>query len=167
MSPKYRVTERDRWGMLHPRLSDHVLERWDERTPDGARSPEFAFLYAEPVIELRGARHFHDSSKDTDADLIRVYHGQTADGERYAMVFLGHQDGSRDDVLITTVYNVEDVRSGPLRSYLWAVSHEAGGIVDEAVAPDPLADGIPEEPLPRRHVVDGSHQDDADAEVVA
>lgn len=166
MTPKYAVTDRDRWGMLHPRLSKHaIIDRWDERAPDGARSPEFAFLYSEPIEELRGSRHFHDASKNKDADLIRVYHGQTADGERYGMVFLGHDAGDLDGVVVTTVYRIDDVRSGPLRSYLWAVAHEAGGVVDEAAAPDPFADGIPREYLPRRHTV-GDHNADAGLGVV-
>lgn len=166
MSTKYSLTDRDRWGVLFPRLSKHaILDRWDERAPGGARSPEFAFLHSEPIEELRGSRHFHDASKDKDADLIRVYHGQTADGERYGMVFLGH-DSAHDGIIVTTVYRIEDVRSGPLRSYLWALAHEAGGIVDESAAPDPFEDGIPREYLPRRHVVE-DHDANADAEVVA
>lgn len=142
MSPKYRVTERDRWTMRHPRLSDHALERWDERAPDDARAPEFGYLFSIGVKELLGARHFHDSSKDKDATLIRVYHGQTRSGEQYGMVFVGHEIAD-DDVIITTVYRIQNTHSGPLRSYFWALSHENGGIVDEAIAPDMFEDGIP------------------------
>lgn len=170
MTAKYRVTDRDRWTLRHPRLSDHALDRWDERAPEGARSPEFGYIFSERVDELLGARHFHDTANDKDADLIRVYHGQTVSDERYAMVFLGHDVAggfAGEDVVITTVYRARNVHSGPLRSYLWALSHEAGGIVDEEIAPDPFENGIPKR-HPQRGPFSTTAEDIAEeAEVVA
>lgn len=138
----YQLSDADRWGLLHPRMGEAALMDWDVRMPADARSPEFAWLYSTPV---RGVEAVQEA---------RVYHGLTASDEYYAAVFPA--TGIRETVDGPEIVSIQraDGAVDALERELWGLAPDAGGIVDEADAPDPFVGGVPAGHLPRTHIVD-------------
>jgi hypothetical protein len=143
MTPKYRVTERDRWRHRQPNITGEAQTRWDERMPDDAISPEVAWLFSGNIDDLLHARAFHEASGKGYADELRAYWGLTPTGETYCAVFI-YRDGLEG--AITTVYRGEQIRYPAIRAYLdaWRNQH---GLVGEDRLDNPLEAGIPEHHL--------------------
>jgi hypothetical protein len=119
MSTKYDVGGRARWAHSKglPNPSDHTLDRWDERMPADARSPEHA------IERSKGtgiADHDHWDHHDRRPDTIRVYHGRTRSGTYYGAVFVVVEG------TILTCYRIADVDYAPVRAYLHALAQAAG-----------------------------------------
>lgn len=114
----------------HPRLTTHCLDRWDERMPDDARSPEFAYLNSTvaPGIEYHP---YFDKPDRVRPDAIYVYRGRTVGGETYSAVFI--EGGRFDERGLVTVYSIETIRDSAVRAYLHAVvDQEPSAVIDEA-----------------------------------
>lgn len=116
-STKYGVSSRERWRLNsdhNTTLSNHALERWDERTPAGSVAPERAFDDAIDVSEL--------ADRIGDADRVRYYYGETDAGDGYAALFMVLRRPEASDVC-RTVLVPERVNHGPTRAYLAACRH--------------------------------------------
>lgn len=122
MSTTYSISHSERWR-LHSdhetRLSDHSLERWDERTPEDSVAPETAFDKSERVSTI--AHHLVDEGGQTP-DVARFFYDTEA-SEPYGIVFLIMRYPGATDIC-KTVYRVDMVEHGPTRAYLYAHRNE-------------------------------------------
>lgn len=143
MATKYTVSERTRWQHEHDvRLSDHAIDRYDDRTPPGAVSPETAFEASKPAGCIRHAREFkrlvstHDNRPDRHEppDEVRLYCGYTPRGERYTAIFIIRSSGG--DTVVTSVYPLAFIRDNRVKSYLNAITRQ----FPDANAGDPQPD---------------------------
>lgn len=91
-----------------PHFSDHALERWDDRTPDDAVSPETAWERGIDADELR-MEVFADADGRAP-DRVRVY--GTAE---FSVAFLVANGN------VLTVYRPEWIDNGAVRAYLFAL----------------------------------------------
>lgn len=122
MSTKYTVSGRERWRLNsghNVRLSDHALERWDDRTPEDSSSPEHAFDNAVDVSELR--ENLVDNAGQVP-DKAYYWYEKTGTAS-YGIVFLVHRYPETTDIC-KTVYKVGFIDHGPTRAYLAAYNHE-------------------------------------------
>lgn len=134
-STKYSLSARERWTLDQDLyVTEHVVDRWDERTPESSRSVEWAVEHAvrdESVVEHP---YFAAHSRPTDA--AHVYRGRTSDGLDYGVVFPELRDS------LTTAYRIGSVAeyarkrglseaaATAIATYL-RVLGEHGGVVDE------------------------------------
>jgi len=111
---KYSVSRTSRWRWQHdhdrPRLSDHALQRWDDRAGAGAVAPETAWIHGRDAEHLDTTHAEFTDCKGNTTDTLRVYRGK-CDGERYLMVFVVN-DGT-----VTTVVTPDEY-PGPVRAYI-------------------------------------------------
>lgn len=104
----------------HPRITDHAAEKWDERTPPSAVSPEWAWLHSKRVKYLTECDDLTDRD-GTTPDGVRLYYGRTLDGKGYTVVFLVQ---ARQIPCIRTVYPIEFFTESPVKSFLSAVADQ-------------------------------------------
>lgn len=123
---KYSISEGSRWRHKTGKyLTIHAQDRWDERTPTDARSPEWVFERATRARDAERLEVFREgghSSMDTDS--VWVYRGQTASGEHYGAVFVETDDN------IVTVIDLDSIQHRPTRDYLRRYAL-LGGVVRE------------------------------------
>lgn len=135
---EYDTAVGDEWYWRHeegnPRITTHCQDRWDERTPAGAVAPETAWEHAvgvgDDVLDA-----FEDQGGQTP-DEVRLYHGVTAAGETYSVLFIvcGTRDG--DEYHARTVYPIGDVDDPRLRMYLAVVEWQAACMYGDTAACD-------------------------------
>jgi len=118
MSTKYSVSKAVSWRNEvagRPRLSDHALNRWDERMPAGAVSPERAWSRA---VQLRDPMTALVSNGDMDTAALFA---ETVAGEVYGAVFLLSEDS---ETTVRSILRVRTLQSEPQQAYLWARAAE-------------------------------------------
>lgn len=109
---KYSVSQRTRWHRAQGvRMSDHALERWDERTPDWACAPEVAWERGEDILHTE----LVDCRMPYDHDRARVYNAVD-----YCVVFPVRTH------TITTVLDAARFDHAPTRSYLHSYGPHGG-----------------------------------------
>jgi len=115
MSSKYTTSGSESWHLQgdRPRLSDHALERYDERMPAGAVAPETAWEHGQDVPESI-LSWFTSSDKYQPPERVRVY-GDRADGEWYVAVLIVRE---RPGPTVVTCYRVETIHQPWRRAYL-------------------------------------------------
>ena len=110
------VSGRARWAMPdnRPYMTDHALERWDERTPATSVSPEHAWEHGVDVTPI--AEFVRPPGSPVIADRVRYYYDPrpSDEGGRYGALLV-----VADDV-IKTVYEPSMINHGPSRAYLGA-----------------------------------------------
>ena len=131
MATKYNASSPTReWRYQgHPRITTHCLERWDERMPSGAASPEHAYIHSARVHGLETHPEF-DGGRTPTPGGIRVYRGRTDDGELYTAIFIEGGRQFPEDALVT-VYSMDLIEDSAVRAYLHAVADQQEGTVDE------------------------------------
>ena len=105
---------------FRPALSDHAIQRWDERMPHEARAPEWVLDRA--ITTDFVCRHPHFRERETPADGVLLYRGETTDGHEYGVIAIV-VDGA-----VVTVYRMRSVFDPPLRRYLRSLAEYHGGI---------------------------------------
>lgn len=112
MSTKYgSVNPRTRWTWHgYPRMTDHAVDRWGQRTPVHSVSPETAFERSVDVSEIR--ENLTDRGGQTP-ERVHYFYEPSEEGS-YAAVFL-----VRDGVIVT-IYDRSSIKHGPTRAYLHA-----------------------------------------------
>ncbi len=98
MSTKYSVSPRTRWQHQHqnrPRITDHAVDRHDERTPCWSSSPEHAWTNGIDVTSL--APYLEDSGGQ-QPEQVKYYAETRAGLEWYGVLLLVY------DSSVVTVY---------------------------------------------------------------
>jgi hypothetical protein len=114
------LSQRARWDVLHgddPAASDHVIERYEERTSDLGEIPPVAVAVDLATTDAAIAQHPHFDYAD---ERVHVHHGRDG-GRTWGMVFPETASG-----VIPTTYRIRSVDHGPLRAYLWALENAGG-----------------------------------------
>lgn len=125
---RWRKRDRaDRWERGRhdrPRLSEHVIgpgennDRWDERTPSWAHSPEYAYIHGVEVENL--SMDAFTSPSGNTPDRVRVFGERTERGQ-YAVVILICNG------CWTTVYELSDSCFPPIvKHHLFALLERKG-----------------------------------------
>lgn len=120
MSTKYSISPRERWRMqaeTRPRFTRHALNRYDQRTPHWAVSPQTAY---EQGIRLSGML---DLFADADGSIPdrAVYNVELRSAcEWYGVVLLIRDNHVR------TVYSLTGMEDRALQAYLEVVAFEEG-----------------------------------------
>ena len=132
MATKYTASSPTRkWRYEgHPRITKHCADRWNERMPAAAASPEFAYLNSTEASGICGHPEFTSGETPTPGG-IHVYRGETPDGEQYCAIFLeGGRDYSED--ALVTVFSVDFINDPAVRAFLHATADKhPEGIVYE------------------------------------
>ena len=125
MSATYSISNRERWR-LHSdhetRLSEHSIDRWDERTPEDSVAPETAFDQSVDVSTI--AHHLEDEGGQIP-DEARFFYDADA-SKPYGIVFLVNRYPDTTNIC-KTIYRADMVHHGPTRAYLYAHRNEFGG----------------------------------------
>jgi len=112
---KYGTIRTPRWKWRHeqgnPHMSDHLLERWDHRTPIGACSPEHAWTHG---VEVNFMKNMFSDRNGQQPDKA-VYWSEQVDGVRYDIVLLV------SNMTVTTVYRVDSIRNPKTRAALYGL----------------------------------------------
>ncbi len=93
MSTKYSITSSERWSFdrQNPNLTIHALNRYDERTPSWASSPERAWTEGVDVSDL--APYLEDQGGQTPEE-VRYYAEPSPDHRDWHGVLVLVRDGS-------------------------------------------------------------------------
>lgn len=78
--------------------TEHIRERWDQRTPEDAVGIETALRYAFDLGVVRDFEFFTGGWADDPPDAVLGYAGETIHGEAYHMVLI-----FRDEKVVTTI----------------------------------------------------------------
>ena len=114
MATKYNVGHRTRWQHRHNiRLSDHLIDRWDDRTPSDSQSPEAAF---ETGVWLPN----HIAHHWFDCDRARLIAEQTPT-DQYVCVMIVED---AVETVGVTLYRVDEIDESARRAYCHAVADE-------------------------------------------
>lgn len=104
------ISRATRWRLaMDVSMSEHAVDRWDERTPVGSVSPETAY---EQSVDVTMIREHIDETCDSVRYFFGCTPGDVAERETYGAVFL-----ERDDIVFS-VYNITMLDHGPSKSYL-------------------------------------------------
>lgn len=114
-----------RLHIARQRLTDHAIEQWDDRTPEDARSPEWALAHSVRDSDVVDLDHFYQEHRNRRADAVHCYRGRTGSGAVYGAAFIEIND------VIVTCYTIGSVWDPALRAYLQARVDSDGGTVDE------------------------------------
>lgn len=88
MATQHQTGSTQDW-IVEPELTDHCLDRYDERTPPSAVAPETALLKAIPDDGIVEHPRFGDASDASKPTPDRVWiDTDYADGEWYTIVFV-------------------------------------------------------------------------------
>lgn len=109
----------------HPRITAHVEDRWNERMPADARSPEFAYVHGVRDVGIATHPHFveYRNGDEIRPDAVTLYAGMTGTAE-YVAVLLERTTS------VVTAYRAESIRHVGVRQYVEAVAREHGVVLE-------------------------------------
>lgn len=115
---KYSIERNARWRWDHelgnPHMTEHLQERWDERTPAWSKSPEHAYLHGRELEHIQG--YFTDEGGQTPDSL--VYYAERRKAEGYGALLV-----IRDDTVVT-MYRLASVENPAVRAFITAIEQE-------------------------------------------
>lgn len=115
---KYSVGRNARWRwdneQNNPHMTIHLQERWDERTPIWAKSPEHAYLHGVDIDHIIG--YFTDNGGQTPERAVYFAERRRDDG--YGVVLLIREN------CVVTVYRLASIENTAIRAFLTAVEQE-------------------------------------------
>ena len=141
---KYSTSRAWQWQYENdnPRLTTHFLQRWNERTPPGAVSPETAWDHAVGIGDHL-VEYFEDSGGQV-ADEVRLYHGQTSSGEYYTPLFIvcGSPEGAAE-YHVRTTYQLDNVADPRVAAGLMVTAWTCSRMHADSPATDTPTDHVP------------------------
>ena len=126
---KYSITRSAEWRWRHeddrPRITEHALEQWDERTPRDSVSPETAWLASAEAVHL-DADIFEDR-RGRSPDELHYYHNDGGDdGDDYDVVFLVIDQAEYAILTVYTLGMVAKVTHRAVADYFRGLRPEVG-----------------------------------------
>lgn len=118
MSTKYSVSPTERWRLqseTRPRFTEHSLERFDERTPEWAHSPEHAYLEG---IPLHGVLDLLTDKGGQTPERARLYAESKSPSEYYGVVLIIRNNH------VMTVLSLSGFEDKALQAYLEVLAIE-------------------------------------------
>ena len=115
-----RLSRTERWRGLenNPWMTDHALERWDQRMPLDACSPEAAYRESSLAVALERHPVFRtqNGNRPTEVRVCRRWVGEGDDEEAFCPVFIIVKES------IVTVNRVTRINNSAVRAHLYAVA---------------------------------------------
>lgn len=120
---------RNRWNDYYPAMTYHAVERWDQRAPGSAVSPEMAFATAISEFDICDHPEFAEATDDgVECPVeLRLYVDYDQDEGLWGMVFLVAEDndeGATDkhyqtETVVSTCIRLDWMHDSRIRWYLW------------------------------------------------